>query len=75
MGEPQDRQFKEKNEAWQYAETELFWHFNNYRIVWFYDGKVTGMNSYKTTRGSSESGFKQTDWREAPDISVEVLNK
>ena len=77
MGPPDDNQFKGKHEAWQYCQTGAGFGYHDYRIFWFYDGKVTGINSYKSTRPASScmADIRPVDWEEAPDISVEVRER
>jgi hypothetical protein len=68
MGAPRDRQFKGEVEAWQYCRTGAGIGYMDHRIVWFRQGKVTGVTSYKsTTPGvSCVSNIKPLDWREDP---------
>ena len=77
MGPPDDRQFKGKNEAWQYCQTGAGFGYHDYRIFWFYDGKVTGVNSYKSSRPGSScmTDLKPINWEDAPDITVEVRER
>jgi len=77
MGPPDDRQFKGKNEAWQYCQTGAGLGYHDYRIFWFYDGKVTGINSYKSTRPGSScvTDIKPINWDDASDITVEVRER
>jgi hypothetical protein len=74
MGPPGDRQFRGKDEAWQYGQTGAGFGYHDFRIVWFYDGKVTGLTSYKdhTPASSAASHFKPIRWEDAPDRTVEV---
>ncbi len=74
MGEPGDRQFEGKNEAWQYGQTGAGFGYHDFRIIWFYDGQVTGMTSYKdyTPASSASAHFKPVRWEDAPDYTVEV---
>ena len=53
MGSPDDRQLKGENEAWQYCQTGAGFGYHDYRTVWFQRGKVTGINSYKSSRAGS----------------------
>jgi len=68
MGSPRDRQMEGQNEAWQYCVTGAGFGFHDYKIVWFYNGYVTGITSYKdTTPGRSCVGqFKTIRWEDAP---------
>ena len=74
MGPPGDRQFRGKDEAWQYGQTGAGFGYHDFRVVWFYDGKVTGLTSYKdhTPASSAASHFKPIRWEEAPDRTVEI---
>lgn len=77
MGTPDDRQLKGKNEAWQYCQTGAGLGYHDYRIIWFYDGKVTGINSYKSSRPASScvTDIRQINWDEAPDVTIEVRER
>jgi hypothetical protein len=68
MGAPRDRQFKGEVEAWQYCRTGAGIGYMDHRIVWFWQGKVTGVTSYKsTTPGvSCVSNIRPLDWSEDP---------
>src|SRR5712692_966002 len=76
MGPPDDRQFRDKNEVWQYCVTGAGFGYHDYRMIWFYDGHVTAVNSYKdSTPGSSCVGhFKPVKWEDAPDQTIEIRN-
>ena len=51
LGPPGDRQLKGSNEAWQYCQTTgAGFGYHDYRIIWLYNGKVTGITSYKSSR-------------------------
>ena len=77
MGAPDDRQLRGSEEAWQYCQTGAGFGYHDYRVVWFSEGKVVGITSYKAT-GAQAAGkscvaaIREVDWREAPDVSVEV---
>jgi len=74
MGTPDDRQMKGKNEAWQYCQTGAGFGYHDYRIFWFYDGRVTGINSFKSSRPASScmTDIRQINWENAPDITLEI---
>lgn len=74
MGTPDDRQFRDKDEVWQYCQTGAGFGYHDYRMIWFYDGRVTGITSYKDrTPASACSGhFRSVRWEDAPDRAVEV---
>jgi hypothetical protein len=72
MGAPGDRQFQGKDEAWQYRKMRVGGF--NFRVIWFYDGKVTGITSY-TQYGSALSDattFKPVRWEDAPNYTLEL---
>lgn len=75
MGEPKDRQFKGENEAWQYCN--LGFPNHDYKVVWFKNGKVTGVQSYKLYVPGywCEKGFKTINWEEAPDAVIEIRER
>ena len=77
MGPPDDRQLKGKNEAWQYCQTGAGFGYHDYRLFWFYDGKITGVNSYKSSRPASScvTDIRQVNWEDAPNFSVEIRNR
>ncbi|MEX2219816.1 MAG: hypothetical protein WD749_13780 [Phycisphaerales bacterium] len=77
MGPPGDRQFRGTREAWQYGQTGAGFGYHDYRVVWFTDGKVTGLTSYKSHAAASaaSSHFKPIRWEEAPDYTVEVRQR
>ena len=43
MGTPDDRQLQGENEAWQYCQTGAGFGYHDYRTIWFFRGKVTGI--------------------------------
>jgi len=77
MGSPEDRQFRGTNEAWQYCETDAGISYDDYRIVWFYDGRVSGITSYKNSDkfGACASFFKSIRWEDAPDTTIELRER
>ena len=69
LGPPNDRQFKGSNEAWQYCQTTgAGFGYHDYRIIWLYNGKVTGMTSHTSSRGGSScvTDIRSIRWEEAP---------
>ena len=68
---PLDKQFHGKDEAWQYCSTGF--STDSFLIVWFYDERVTGMQTYKNNVGVGmcTSFFKTIRWEDAPDRSIE----
>jgi hypothetical protein len=77
MGPPGDRQFRGKHEAWQYGKTGAGFGYHDFRIIWFYDGKVTGITSYKdyTPATSASAHFKPIRWEDAPDQTIEIRQR
>jgi len=74
MGEPQNRQFKDKNEVWQYCSTDYSgFQADHYILVWLFEGVVTGMQSYRNTQfGPCERFFRIIHWEDVPDASIEI---
>ncbi len=77
MGSPDDRQLKGDNEAWQYCQTGAGFGYHDYRTVWFFQGRITGINSYKSTRPASScvTDIKPIRWEDAPDTTIEIRNR
>ena len=77
MGVPGDRQFQGTAEAWQYCQTGAGFGYHDYRIVWFRDGKVTGVTSYKDTTPASgcTAHFREVRWEDAPDYTLEIRQR
>jgi hypothetical protein len=68
LGQPQDRQFQGETEVWQFCQTGAGFGYHDYRVVWFYRGKVTGITSYKdhTPASGCAGHFRPVQWEEAP---------
>lgn len=76
MGAPGDRQFSGDDEAWQYCANSYGLEPHQYVIIWFYKGRVTGINSYKSSyMGFCQGAFKTIRWQEAPDRTIEIRSK
>ncbi len=75
MGQPENRQFKESLEAWQYCDT-LFGKFN-FSVVWFQKGVVTGVNtkSVGAAHGLCDGEFPTVKWEDAPNSTIEIRNR
>ena len=70
IGMPQNKQFHGRDEAWQYCS--MGFSVDDHLIVWFYDGHVTGMQTYIVTTGVGMCrDFKTIRWEDAPDRSIE----
>jgi hypothetical protein len=77
MGPPDDRQLRGENEAWQYCQTGAGFGYSDYRTIWFYRGRMTGMNSYKSSRAGSScvTDIRPIRWEEAPNTTIEIRNR
>ena len=71
MGTPYDRQFKQNHEAWQYCVSGAGIGYNDHKIIWFTDKKVTGITTYRTQRTGCTGAVKTINWEEAPDFVIE----
>lgn len=74
MGAPGDRQFRGDDEAWQYCRTDYSgFSADQYVVVWLYQGRVTGVTTYRNTQfGTCSSFFKTVRWEDAPDRTIEI---
>src|SRR5262249_15994572 len=77
MGPPEDRQLKGENEAWQYCQTGAGFGYHDYRTIWVFQGKVTGINSYKSSRPASScvTDIKPIRWEDAPNTTIEIRQR
>lgn len=76
LGPPEDRQFKEGYEAFQYCTTGTSFGTSTFNIIWLRDGLVTGMNNYTVNHAGSCSGhFRQVKWEDAPDQIIEIRDR
>jgi hypothetical protein len=77
MGLPADGQFQGENEAWQYCKTGAGFGYHDYRIIWFYRGKVTGISSYKSSRPASScvTDIRPIKWEDAPSSTLDIRNR
>jgi len=80
MGPPDDRQFKGSQEAWQYCKSGAgvapMFGYNDFRIIWIDQGKVSGITSNKSSRpGNCMTEIKSIRWEEAPTASIEIRNR
>ncbi len=75
MGMPADRQLQGQNEAWQYCVSGAGFGYNDHKIIWFLSGKVTGLNSYRSTRSGCTGAIKSVRWEDAPDIVLETRER
>ncbi len=75
LGLPYDRQFQVNREAWQYCVSGAGLGYNDHKIIWFTDNKVTGITTYRTHRSGCTGAVKTIRWEDAPDYTVEVRNR
>jgi hypothetical protein len=77
MGPPDDRQLKGNDEAWQYCQTGAGFGYRDYRIIWLHNSKVTGINSYKSTRPGTScmTDILPIRWQDAPHEIIEFRNR
>ncbi|MFH4786192.1 hypothetical protein [Vibrio diabolicus] len=75
LGLPYDRQFEQQKEAWQYCVSGAGFGYNDHKIIWFTDKKVTGITSYRTTRSGCTGAVKTIKWEDAPDYTVEIRER
>lgn len=75
MGTPDDRQFSGQQEAWQYGMVVSV-GVCDYTIIWFNQGKVSGLTSYRgfSTMGCRQ-GLKAINWEQAPDRIIEFRQR
>jgi hypothetical protein len=75
MGSPDDRQFKNTQEAWQYGMVVTI-GVCDYTVIWFESGKVTGLNSYRNTSTlGCRAGLHSINWEQAPNTVIELRNR
>ena len=68
LGAPGDRQFNGNVEVWQYCQTGAGFGYHDFRTVWFRDGQVTAVTSYKDHSAASgcSGHFRPIDWQAQP---------
>lgn len=81
LGPPRNRQFQAKDEAWQYCDYG-YGTTDAYVIVWFYDSRVTGIQTYNENKkhdkhgyGDSCTSYRTVNWEDAPDKSYEFRTR
>ncbi len=75
LGKPYDRQFEGNKEAWQYCISGAGFGYNDHKIIWFTNKKVTGITTYRTHRSGCTGAVKTIRWEDAPDYTVEIRNR
>lgn len=75
LGSASDKQFRGKNEAWQYCELGAV--TSDFLVVWFYEGSVTGLTTYKDSSPSLNctGQLRTVQWENAPDTTIEVRKR
>jgi len=72
LGMPEDRSFRDLDEAWQYQEISGFGQCS-YTTAWFRENKLLSMT---TRRGGSIAGCglgsKEVNWGQMPKPSIDV---
>ncbi len=77
LGDPQDTQMQGRAEAWQYCQTGAGFGYHDYRVIWFLDGRVVGVNSYKddTPGRSCKAALREVRWDSAPDAILGIRRR
>ena len=77
MGPPQNRQFSGNDEAWQWCATDYTGGGGDqFVLVWLNSGTVSGLERYTNTRmGTCETFFKNIQFEQAPDATIEFRNR
>jgi hypothetical protein len=66
MGQPKDRQIHGQQEAWQYCVSGAGFGWNDHKIIWLNGGRVTGINSYRSSITGCSGGIEPVRWGSAP---------
>lgn len=75
MGSPDDSQFKEGVEVWQYFGVVSFGSCD-YRQLWFKESLLIGATSYRSAcAGGCSPCLRQIDWSKSPDKIIEIRNR
>lgn len=72
LGPPADRQSNGPNEAWQYCISGAGVGWNDHKLVWFRNERVSGINSYRSGGTGCQSGIREVRWENAPNSTVEI---
>ena len=74
LNTPGNRQFQDNSEAWQYCSTGI--SSDKYYIVWFTNGKVTGLTTYTGYgEGMCSQFYKSINWEDRPDKTIEIRHR
>jgi hypothetical protein len=67
LGPPGNYQSKNEQSAWQYCQTNRFSPVNDLILIYFYNRKVTAVQTYYNAGfGACSALFKSIDWNDAP---------
>ena len=72
MGPPKDRQIHGQQEAWQYCVSGAGFGWNDHKIIWLNAGRVTGINSCRSSVSGCSGGIQPVRWESAPDSVLEI---
>lgn len=75
MGTPDERQLQGDKEAWQYCTSGAGFGWNDHRIIWFQQGRVTGITPYKSYSTGCTGAIQPVRWESAPNAVVEIRNR
>lgn len=75
MDVPDDRQFKHASEAWQYCVSGAGFGFNDHKVIWFTNGLVTGITTYRSPGGGCTGKIKTIRWEDAPDYILDIRRR
>ena len=65
MGTLQDRQISGQREAWQYCVSGAGFGWNDHKVVWLNAGRITGINSYRSSVSGRTGGIQPVRWESA----------
>lgn len=73
LGAPFYRQVNGEREAWQYCEINANSSYPEYKLVWIQAGRVTKINSYRSSRAGSSCGadMRIVKWEDPRSVSTE----
>ncbi len=72
LGAPYDRQLTYGQEAWQYCVSGAGFGYNDHKILWFINGKVSGITTYRSSRTGCNGVVRTIRWEDAPDSTLEL---
>lgn len=75
MGPPQDRQFRDDYEAWQYCAADYRHGYYFDVLIWVKSGTVTGLETHRGRPLIEGCLFSTVRWEEMPDVTVEIRRR